>query len=81
MLMIRIPVRTPSRSYNVLLAVVCSRVLESISANCGSRRVFVITVPPVRDVGKILLQSLSEAGVQAVTLEMATASDSSAWPR
>jgi len=73
MLMIRIPVRTPSRSYNVLLGSgLLARAGEYLGKLVGSRRVFVITVPPVRRRwGKILLQSLSEAGVQAVTLEMA----------
>ena len=45
---------------------------EHLGKLVGRRRVFVITVPPVRRRwGKVLLQSLAEAGVQAVALEMA----------
>ena len=71
--MIRIPVRTPSRSYDVLLG---SGLITSAGQHLrklvGDRRVFVVTVPPVRRRwGKILLQSLGDAGVQAVALEMA----------
>ncbi len=71
--MIRIPVRTPSRSYQVLLGSgLLARAGEHLGKLVGRRRVFVITVPPVRRRwGKVLLQSLAEAGVQAVTLEMA----------
>lgn len=71
--MIRIPVRTPSRSYQVLLGSgLLARAGEHLGKLVGRRRVFVITVPPVRRRwGKVLLQSLAEAGVQAVALEMA----------
>ncbi len=71
--MIRIPVRTPSRSYQVLLGRgLLARAGEHLGKLVGRRRVFVITVPPVRRRwGKVLLQSLAEAGVQAVALEMA----------
>jgi len=71
--MIRIPVRTPSRCYQVLLGSgLLARAGEHLGKLVGRRRVFVITVPPVRRRwGKVLLQSLAEAGVQAVALEMA----------
>src|SRR5438477_7437455 len=71
--MIRIPVRTPSRSYNVFLGSgLLTRAGEHLCKIVGSRRVFVVTVPPVRRRwGKILLDSLSKAGVQAIALEMA----------
>jgi 3-dehydroquinate synthase len=71
--MIRIPVRTPSRSYQVLLGSgLLARAGEHLGKLVGRRRVFVITVPPVRRRwGKLLLQSLAEAGMQAVALEMA----------
>lgn len=71
--MIRISVRTPSRSYPVLLG---SGLLASAGKHLGklvgNRHVFVVTVPPVRRRwGKALLQSLAATGVQAVALEMA----------
>ena len=71
--MIRIPVRTPSRSYQVLLGSgLLVRAGEHLGKLVVGRRVFVITVPPVRRRwGKVLLQSLAEAAVQAVALEMA----------
>jgi len=70
--MIRIPVRTPSRSYQALLGSgLLARAGEHLGKLVGRRRVFVITVPPVRRWGKVLLQSLVEAGVHADALEMA----------
>src|SRR5258706_11577114 len=71
--MIRIPVRTPSRSYDVLLGSgLLARAGEHLGKLVANRRVFVVTVPPVRRRwAKILLQSLADAGVQAVPLEMA----------
>jgi 3-dehydroquinate synthase len=71
--MIRIPVSTPSRSYQVLLGSgLLARAGEHLGKLVERRRVFVITVPPVRRRwGKVLLQSLAEAGLQAVALEMA----------
>src|SRR6266481_3007550 len=71
--MIRIPVRTPSRSYQVLFGSgLLARAGEHLGKLVGRRRVFVITVPPVRRRwGKVLLQSLGETGVQADALEMA----------
>jgi 3-dehydroquinate synthase len=71
--MIRILVSTPSRSYQVLLGSgLLARAGEHLGKLVERRRAFVITVPPVRRRwGKVLLQSLAEAGVQAVALEMA----------
>src|SRR5580765_706059 len=71
--MIRIPVSTPSRSYQVLLGSgLLARAGEHLGKLVERRRVFVITVPPVRRRwGKVLVQSLAEAGVQAVAVEMA----------
>ena len=70
--MIRVPVRTPSRSYDVLLGSgLLARAGEHVGKLVANRRVFVVTVPPVRRRwAKILLQSLADAGVQAVPLEM-----------
>src|SRR5258705_8258598 len=70
--MLRIPVRTPSRSYDVLLGSgLLAHAGDHLSKLIGSRSVFVVTVPPVRRRwGKVLLQSLEKAGVQAVALEM-----------
>ncbi len=73
MRMIRIPVRTPSRPYDVLLASgLLARAGEHLAEIVGKRRVFVITVPPVRRRwGKVLLQSLRDAGMQPDVLQMA----------
>jgi 3-dehydroquinate synthase len=71
--MIRIPVQTPSRTYNVWLGSgLLGRAGELLGKLVGRRRVFVVTVPPVRRRwGKVLLRSLEKADVQAVALEMA----------
>jgi 3-dehydroquinate synthase len=71
--MLRIPVRTPSRSYDVLLGSgLLARAGEQLGKLVKGRSVFVVTVPPVRRRwGKVLLQSLAAAGVQAQALEMA----------
>jgi 3-dehydroquinate synthase len=68
----RIPVRTPSRSYPVLLGSgLLDRAGELLADLIGPRRVFVVTVPPVRRRwGKALLQSLAAAGLQTAMLEM-----------
>lgn len=70
--MIRIPVATPSRSYEVLIG---SGLLAgagvTLASVLGQRRVFVVTVAPVRRRwGKVLLQSLGKAGLRADLLEM-----------
>jgi 3-dehydroquinate synthase len=71
--MIRIAVRTPSRSYQVVLGSgLLARAGEYVHKLVERRRVFVITVPPVRRRwGKILMGALASAGVQADALEMA----------
>jgi 3-dehydroquinate synthase len=72
MLMISIPVTTPSRSYDVLIGSrLLARAGESLGKFLESRRAFVVTVPPVRRRwAKPLLQSLAAAGVEAALLEM-----------
>ncbi len=72
MLMISIPVTTPSRSYDVLIGSrLLARAGESLAKFLENRRVFVVTVPPVRRRwAKPLLQSLAAAGIEAVLLEM-----------
>lgn len=71
--MIRIPVATPSRSYEVLLGSgLLARAGEHLGKMLGSRRVFVVTVAPVRRRwSKVLLRSLEESGMRADVLEMA----------
>jgi len=71
--MIRIPVHTPSRPYEVVLGSgLLARAGEHVSKLTGGGRVFVITVPPVlRRWGKVLMQSLAESGAQADILQMA----------
>ena len=71
--MIRIPVATPSRSYEVLLGSgLLARAGECLGKILGNRGVFVVSVPAVRRRwGKVLLKSLSESGTQADILEMA----------
>lgn len=70
--MIRIPVAAPSRSYEVLLGSgLLARAGECLREIVGSRRVFVVTVSPVRRRwGKVLRQSLSGAGLHSEILEM-----------
>ncbi|MFY9562394.1 MAG: 3-dehydroquinate synthase [Terriglobales bacterium] len=70
--MIRIPVATPSRSYEVLLGSgLLAQAGEHFGKILGSRRAFVVTVPPVRRPwGKVLLKSLAAAGMQADVVEM-----------
>lgn len=61
-----------SRSYEVLLGNgLLSRAGDCLREMIGSRRVFVVTVPPVRRRwGKTLVKSLSGAGLQCEILEM-----------
>jgi|SRR5580704_11451074 3-dehydroquinate synthase len=70
--MIRIPVATPSRSYEVLIASgALARAGESLGSLLGNRKAFVVTVPPVRKRwAKVLMQSLAKAGIKATILEM-----------
>ncbi len=72
MLMISVPVSTPSRSYEVLIgAGLLTRAGECLAKFIDHRRVFVVTVPPVRRRwAKVLLKSLSASGIEAVILEM-----------
>src|SRR5450432_1850964 len=71
--MIRVPVSTPSRSYEVLIGSgLLARAGESLGTILEKRRVFVVTVPPVRRRwAKVLLKSLSASGIEAEVLEMA----------
>ena len=71
--MIRIPVTTPSRSYEVLIGSgLLERAGECLGNLLGSKRAFVVTVPPVRKLwAKVLLQSLKAAGIEPTLLEMA----------
>src|SRR3984893_10490516 len=70
--MIRVPVATPSRSYEVLIG---SGQLAPAGACLGKmledRRVFQVTGPPVRRCwAKVLLKSLSASGIEIGLLEM-----------
>jgi len=70
--MIRIPVAAPSRSYEALLeSGLLRRAGKCLVELLGKKRVFVVTVPPVRRRwGKILTHSLTEAGIEFTVLEM-----------
>jgi 3-dehydroquinate synthase len=70
--MISIPVSTPSRSYEVLIGRgLLARPGESLGKLIGNRRIFIVTVPPVRRRwAKVLLKSLASSGIDAEVLEM-----------
>jgi 3-dehydroquinate synthase len=70
--MIRIPVATPSRSYEALIGSgVLARAGEYLGQLLENRRAFVVTVSPVRRRwAKVLLKSLSAAGIETGLLEM-----------
>ena len=70
--MIRIPVATASRSYEVLLGSgLLTRSGEVLGPMLGQRRVFIVTVSPVRRRwAKVLQQSLANSSVQSTLLEM-----------
>jgi 3-dehydroquinate synthase len=70
--MIRIPVTTPSRSYEVLIGSgSLARAAESLGNLLANRKAFVVTVPPVRKRwAKVLVQSLTVAGIESALLEM-----------
>ena len=72
MFMIRIPVAAPSRSYEVLIGSgLLTRAGESLGKILEYKRAFVVTVPPVRRRwAKVLIKSLSAAGIQTELLEM-----------
>jgi 3-dehydroquinate synthase len=69
--MISVPVNTPSRSYQVFIENgLLARAGDLLGKTIGNRRVFVITVAPVRRWAKRLLKSLSASGIEATLLEM-----------
>jgi 3-dehydroquinate synthase len=70
--MISVPVATPSRSYEVLIGSgLLERAGEVLGKILENRRAFIVTVPPVRHRwAKVLLKSLSAAGVDTGLLEM-----------
>lgn len=70
--MIRVPVTTPSRSYEVLIGSgLLTRAGEHLGSLIGNRRAFIVTVPPVkRRWAKVLLHSLAAVGIKATILEM-----------
>ncbi|HUM04762.1 MAG TPA: 3-dehydroquinate synthase [Terriglobales bacterium] len=70
--MIRIPVATPSRSYEVLLGSgLLARAGECLKPIVANRPAFVVSVSPVRRRwGKVLAKSLSDAGLNAEILQM-----------
>ena len=70
--MIRVPVTTPSRSYEVLIGGgLISRAGECLGHFLGNKRAFVVTVPPVRKRwARALVQSLASAGIATTMLEM-----------
>ena len=70
--MIRVPVSTPSRSYEVLIGSgLLTDAGECLKEIIGNRRVFVVTAPPIRQRwSKVLLESLATAGMRADLLEM-----------
>jgi 3-dehydroquinate synthase len=70
--MISVPVSTPSRSYEVLIGSdLLTRAGEILGKILENRRVFVVTVSPVRRRwAKVLSKSLSSAGFDAALIEM-----------
>ena len=70
--MISIPVAAASRSYDVLIGSgLLARAGESLSKILDSRRAVVVTVPPVRKRwGRVLLKSLTDAGIASAVVEM-----------
>lgn len=72
MFMLSVPVATPSRTYEVLIGSgLLGRAAEALGKILGNRRVFIVTVPPVRRRwAKVLLKSLAGASIKAEVLEM-----------
>lgn len=70
--MISIPVATPSRSYEVLIGSgLLARSGELLGRFLENRKAFVVTVSPVkRHWAKVLLKSLSAAGIESDLIEM-----------
>jgi 3-dehydroquinate synthase len=72
MFMIRVPVATPSRSYEVLIGRgLLARAGDCLARFFENRRAFVVTVPPVRRRwANVLVKSLSASGIDTDVLEM-----------
>jgi len=70
--MIRVPVTAPSRSYEVLIADgLVARAGETLANILRTRRVFIVTVPPVRKLwARPLVKSLTASGIATSVLEM-----------
>jgi 3-dehydroquinate synthase len=70
--MISIPVKTPSRSYEVVIGSgLLAHAGEQLRGVLENKRAFVVTVPPVRRRwAKVLLQSLTATGIETTLLEM-----------
>lgn len=70
--MIRVPVTTPSRSYEVLIGSgLVERAGECLASFLANKSAFVVTVPPVRKRwAKPVVQSLASAGIATKLLEM-----------
>lgn len=70
--MIRIPVAAPSRPYEVLLENgLLARAGECLGKILANRRVFIVTVPPVRRRwARVLLKSLAGSGIESEILVM-----------
>lgn len=70
--MIQVPVSTPSRSYEVLIGRgLLDSAGETLSKIVAGRRALVVTAAPIRRRwAKVLLQSLTQAGIAAELLEM-----------
>jgi 3-dehydroquinate synthase len=70
--MIRVPVTTPSRSYEVLIGSgLLARAGEVLGNLLEKKRVFVVSAPAVRKRwGKVLTQSLAAVGIESTLLEM-----------
>jgi len=70
--MIRIPVTTPSRSYEVLIGSgLLKRAGETLGNLFARKMTYIVTVPPVRKLwAKVLVQSLTTVGIETALLEM-----------
>jgi 3-dehydroquinate synthase len=70
--MISIPVAAASCSYDVLIGSgLLAHAGESLSKILDNRRAIIVTVPPVRKRwGKVLLKSLTDAGIACTVIEM-----------
>ena len=70
--MIRVPVTTPSRSYEVLIGSgSLTHAGDTLRSLIAGRKAFIVTAPPVRKRwAKPLMKSLSAAGIATVPLEM-----------